>query len=141
MLMKQAGKIIYRYHGQRNGQSSQAVLLRLTLVSDDDEKTLQSGGLRHLRLRRIARLTKEAAEHGVLLGYEDLSMLLLTSLATLKRDISCLEAAGLEVLLRGRRKKRTDKTVTTQDLPKRRNTVFNKESVSGRQLIQQEGLV
>jgi hypothetical protein len=43
----------------------------------------------------------------VLLGYEDLSLLLLTSLATLKRDISCLEAKGLEVLLRGRRKKRS----------------------------------
>ncbi len=139
--MKQAGKIIYRYYGHRNGQGSQAVLLRLTLVSDDDEKTLQSGGLRHLRLRRIARLTKEAAEHGVLLGYEDLSMLLLTSLATLKRDISCLEAAGLEVLLRGRRKKRQCRAEEPPAVLQKIDSGQHRSQAAARQFLQQERAV
>jgi hypothetical protein len=136
--MRQAGKITYRYSSHRNGHGSEEVILRLTLVSDDDEKTLQSGGIRHLRLRRIARLTKEAADHGVLLGYEDLSMLLLTSLATLKRDVSCLEAKGLEVLLRGRRKKRLGESGVPCTPAPETTTGFSLEPVLVRQLVQEE---
>lgn len=136
--MRQTGKIIYRYSCSKNGHGSEDVVLSLTLVADDDEKALQSGGIRHLRLRRIARLTREASEHGVLLGYEDLSMLLLTSLATLKRDISSLEARGLEVLLRGRRKKKVNKAYEPHAPIQSKNAGLHRDPVHGRHPVLQE---
>ena len=78
--------------------------LRLTLVSPEDEATLRVEGLAVLRRRRIVRLTGEAVKQGGMLGYEDLVDLLLTSLATLKRDIGWLEKNGHYIRLRGRRK-------------------------------------
>ena len=78
--------------------------LRLTLVGQGDEDTLRQDGLAGLRRKRIVRLTDEAQEQGVLLGYKDLADLLLTSMATLKRDVNFLEEMGHSVLLRGRRK-------------------------------------
>ncbi len=77
----------------------------LTLIGQSDEEVLKREGLRRLRLRRILRLTHEAEEQGTLLRYEDLSALLLTSISTLKRDVSYLERMGKRVPLRGRRKK------------------------------------
>jgi len=78
--------------------------LRLTLIGQGDEEALREGGLVGLRRRRIVRLTQEANRQGGLLSYEDLSGLLLTSLATLKRDVKHLEMEGHFVPIRGRRK-------------------------------------
>jgi DeoR/GlpR family transcriptional regulator of sugar metabolism len=69
-----------------------------------DEDVLRVEGIASLRRRRIVRLTEEARQQGVLLGYEDLAGLLLVSMATLKRDVSYIENGGYTVFLRGRRK-------------------------------------
>lgn len=77
--------------------------LRLTLVGQDDEDVLRQTGIVGLRRQRILRLTKEAEMQGSLLSYTDISGLLLTSAATLKRDINYLEKHGTIVLIKGRR--------------------------------------
>jgi hypothetical protein len=89
------------------GDGPQAARVTLTLIGQGDEDTLRREGLAGLRRKRIVRLTREAVEQGVLLGYEDLSGLLLTSLATLKRDVGHLERRGVGVSLRGRRRNGT----------------------------------
>lgn len=81
-----------------------ALRLRLTLVGQGDEEVLLEEGLSGLRRRRILRLALEAEKQGYLLGYEELSGLLFTSLATIKRDVRSLEDAGYSVHLKGRRK-------------------------------------
>jgi len=78
--------------------------LRLTLIGQGDEETLKREGLAGLRRKRVVRLTKEAEYQGYKLSYEELSSILLTSLATLKRDVQVLEEDGEEVVLKGRRK-------------------------------------
>lgn len=77
--------------------------ITLTLIGQGDRDVLKKQGLRALRLKRIIRLTEEAYEQGFLLSYEDLSRLLVTSISTLKRDISYLERNGHRIRLRGRR--------------------------------------
>jgi hypothetical protein len=98
------GKVEYRAAGSGNGRGKTRKALRLTLVGQGDEETLRQEGLAALRRKRIIRLTKEAIAQGVMFTYEDLSGLLLTSLATLKRDVHCLEQQGKTVTLKGRRK-------------------------------------
>jgi len=93
------GKIEYALSGSDGVKS-----LRLTLVGQGDEEALCRAGLAGLRRKRILRLANEARIQGKLLGYDDLSVLLLTSLATLKRDVTKLEREGEFVPLRGRRK-------------------------------------
>lgn len=83
---------------------SKELKLRLTLVGQGDGEVLRKMGLAGLRRQRILRLTDEAQKQGSPLGYEDLSSLLLSSLATLKRDVFRLESGGVEVQIRGRRK-------------------------------------
>ncbi len=78
--------------------------LRLTLIDMNDEDTLSAQGLSELRKKRIVRLTEEAQKQGMLLSYEDLNALLLSSVSTLKRDVSLLEKHGCVVHLKGRRK-------------------------------------
>ena len=77
--------------------------LMLTLVDAADEDTLSSQGLSELRKKRIVRLTEEAQKQGMLLTYEDLNALLLSSVSTLKRDINSLKREGYVVSLRRRR--------------------------------------
>lgn len=101
------GKVEYVCLDQLTRKDVRPKPLTLTLIDHGDEGLLDSKGLRALRHRRIMRLTSEASEQGVLLSYDDLSALLLTSLATLKRDISYLETRGLVVMLKGRRKNGT----------------------------------
>ena len=96
------GKIEYILFEARN-PGGEARKLRLTLVGQGDESALKEGGLAGLRKRRIVRLTHEAKRQGSLLSYEDLAGLLLTSLATLKRDIRHLEDMGHFVPVRGRK--------------------------------------
>lgn len=81
------------------------IALRMTLVGVDDLRILGSDGLAGLRRTRLVRLASEAVAQGVLLGYEDLSRLLMTSSSTLKRDVSVIEAAGLSVPIKGRRRR------------------------------------
>ena len=82
---------------------SSAKTLMLTLVGMNDEDILSSQGLSELRKKRIVRLTEEAQKQGMLLSYEDLNALLLSSVSTLKRDVNSLERQGCFVHLKGRR--------------------------------------
>ena len=76
---------------------------RLTLNdTNSDLQTLATYGLAGLRRHRILRLTKEAYDQDALLSYEDLSVLLTTSPATLKTPHSPVVAGRiLSVMTRG----------------------------------------
>lgn len=75
---------------------------RLTLNDTNaDLQALATYGLAGLRRHRILRLTKEAYDQDALLSYEDLSVLLTTSPATVKRDIRQLKKDGYFVMTRG----------------------------------------
>lgn len=78
--------------------------LRLTLIGMKDEDILRAYGLSELRKKRVLRLTHEAQRQGRLLSYEDLNALLLSSISTLKRDVSLLEKQGCAIHLKGRRR-------------------------------------
>jgi hypothetical protein len=97
------GKIAYTL---TDGNGDGPRTLRLTLIGQGDEDTLGKEGLAGLRRKRIVRLTNEARLQGALLSYEDLSVLLFTSLATLKRDVKQLDSEGDPVPLKGRRHSR-----------------------------------
>jgi hypothetical protein len=97
------GKIEYVVSKAGNGEK-RLVKLRLTLIGQGDDYVLKEEGLAVLRRRRILRLAGEAESQGFALGYRDLSGLLFTSLATIKRDVKCLEEKGVRVPIRGRRK-------------------------------------
>lgn len=97
------GKVEYILFEARRPEGGAPKKLRLTLIGQGDEAALGEGGLAGLRRRRIVRIAHEAKRQGMLLSYEDLSGLLLTSLATLKRDITHLEKEGQSVPLRGRK--------------------------------------
>jgi hypothetical protein len=97
------GKIEYIISRPGSGGKS-LVKLRLTLIGQGDDNILREEGLAALRRKRIMRLTGEAENQGFVLGYKDLSGLLFTSLATIKRDVKCLEEQGIRVPIKGRRK-------------------------------------
>jgi hypothetical protein len=61
--------------------------LNLTVCCEGDSDVLGSLGLAELRRQRMLRLIEEAREQGARLTYRDLSLILLTSKATLKRDM------------------------------------------------------
>ena len=94
------GKVEY-YVDNKGGL---AVKLRLTLVGQGDDEVLRDEGLSALRRQRVHRLATEAERQGHLLGYDDLSSLLFSSVATIKRDVSVIELSGLVVPLKGRRR-------------------------------------
>ncbi|MDP2166844.1 MAG: DUF1670 domain-containing protein [Thermodesulfovibrionales bacterium] len=98
------GKVEYIIFEAGNSDFGVSRKLNLTLVGQNDDAALREGGLAGLRRRRIIRLTNEAARQGALLSYEDLAGLLLTSLATLKRDIGHLEKEGHAVPRKGRKR-------------------------------------
>jgi hypothetical protein len=72
--------------------------LKLTFCCDDERR---AGDLRYLRRMRLTRILTEAGAQGARLGYKDLSVIMLTSKATLKRDVSFLRRNGFDVRLRG----------------------------------------
>ena len=72
--------------------------VRLTLCSADDR---DSKGLAELRRRKLSRLLDEAMRQGARLSYRDLSLIMLTSKATLKRDVNHLRRLGQDMPLRG----------------------------------------
>jgi len=109
------GKIEYICVTQKQGRQT-VTPLNLTLIGHADEDVFVKKGVRELRHVRIVRLTQEAETQGCLLGYDDLSALLLTSVATLKRDICYLESHNRTVHLRGRRKKRSAKETASGGL-------------------------
>lgn len=72
--------------------------LRLTVCSDEDRGAL---GHAERRRRRLSRLIREARNQGASLSYRDLCIIMLTSKATLKRDINFLRSNGMEIPLKG----------------------------------------
>lgn len=91
------GNLIYKIEDGHRLMS-----LQLTVCAEDDFKYTS---LSEVRRKRIIRLLSEAKEQGHLLSYKDLNLILLSSVSTLKRDISILEKNGYSVPLRGRRVK------------------------------------
>ncbi len=65
--------------------------LRLTYCCDDDLAVLSRSGLAELRRQKALRLMDEAERQGARLSYRDLSLILLTSKSTLKRDMRTRE--------------------------------------------------
>lgn len=80
--------------------------LKLTVCSEDDR---QIAGLQAMRRRRLSRLLNEAMTQGARLSYKDLRIIMLTSKATLKRDVSYLRKRGVEMPLKGNVPKLRDK--------------------------------
>jgi hypothetical protein len=68
--------------------------LRLTVIT---EQEAGRGGLAGLRRKRLMRLVAEARLQGARLTYSDLSMIMLSSRATLKRDVGFLRRLGHDV--------------------------------------------
>lgn len=91
-------------------------VLNLTLVGEEDDDVFRKYGLMELRRRRILRLVREAEEQGCALSYGDLAKILLTSVATLKRDVAVLEKRGAYLPLRGRRKHLSDRIKAGEDV-------------------------
>lgn len=69
---------------------SRLTALKLTVCSKED-----NGGVPSARRKRLSRIILEANSQGAKLSYRDLSLILLTSKATLKRDINYLKRHGL----------------------------------------------
>lgn len=65
--------------------------LRLTVLSESDRPI---SGLAGLRRQRLMRIVEEAHRQGGRLSYSDLSIIMLSSRATLKRDVSLLRQNG-----------------------------------------------
>lgn len=61
--------------------------LKLSVCTERDMEVICSSGLAESRRNRIVRLIEEARGQGVRLTYKDLSLILVTSKATLKRDM------------------------------------------------------
>lgn len=95
------GKIEYEVYAS----DTERMKLHLTLVGLEDFDVLKSEGLAALRRRRLGRLTREALAQGWPLSYDELSMLLFTSVSTLKRDVVYIEKTGERVSLRGRKRR------------------------------------
>jgi hypothetical protein len=78
------------------------VTVRLKLIDlNSDLEALASFGLAGIRRHRLARITRQAYDQGALLSYEDLSMILTSSPATIKRDIALLRKQGMFIITRG----------------------------------------
>lgn len=71
--------------------------LKLTICSVEDRSN--GDGLADVRRKKLNRLLNEALTQGARLSYRDLSMIMLTSRATLKRDVSYLRRIGMEIPL------------------------------------------
>lgn len=87
------GRLIYKVE---DGHS----LRELMLTVCHEEDFIKYSNLSEVRRRRIIRLLHEAKEQGCLLSYKDLHLILLSSLATLKRDISYLRKHGVEIFIK-----------------------------------------
>jgi len=78
------------------------VTLKLRLMDiNSDFEALANYGLAGLRRHRLERITRQAYDQGALLSYEDISMILTTSPATIKRDVALLKKHGKFIMTRG----------------------------------------
>lgn len=78
------------------------ISVKLTLHDPQaDLEVLQQKGIAGLRRHRLKRLTKEAIDQGGVLSYEDLAILLTTSIVTIKRDVARLRREKETILSRG----------------------------------------
>ena len=78
------------------------VTLTLKLMDiNSDFEVLANYGLAGLRRHRLERITRQAYDQNALLSYEDVSMILTTSPATIKRDVALLKKQGKFIMTRG----------------------------------------
>ncbi len=78
------------------------VTLKLKLMDiNTDFEVLANFGLAGLRRHRLERITRQAYDQNALLSYEDISMILTTSPATIKRDVALLKKEGKFIMTRG----------------------------------------
>jgi hypothetical protein len=68
-------------------------MLRLTVCADEDG---EARGLAVQRRKRLSRILSEASGQGAKLSYRDLSIIMLASKSTLKRDLKYLRRHGLD---------------------------------------------
>jgi hypothetical protein len=87
-----SGTLIYWVKDSENTLRS----LRLTVCAEDDRP---GNGLAEMRRKRLNRLLQEALKQGARLSYRDLSIIMLSSKATLKRDVSYLRNLGMDIPL------------------------------------------
>ena len=81
-----SGTLTYWVQDGKNSLRS----VRLTVLSEDDH----GAGVAETRRRRLGRILQEAIWQGARLSYRDLGMIMLTSKATLKRDMNHLRQSG-----------------------------------------------
>ena len=67
--------------------------VKLTLCSEDD--LISTAGTSEMRRMRLARILEESRKQNMSLSHGDLSMILLVSRATIKRDFNHLRKLGL----------------------------------------------
>lgn len=77
------GKLIWYVKGDKDTIRS----IKLSLCCEDEEEVLKEKGIGELRRRRLLRVLKETSSQGVKLTYTDLTLILLTSKSTIKRDL------------------------------------------------------
>jgi hypothetical protein len=78
------------------------VSVTLTLHNpEEDLAVYKKSGLRGLRHHKIVRITNEAIDQGGLLSYEDVAIILTTSVVTIKRDMSQMRKKGIILPSRG----------------------------------------
>lgn len=92
------------HHGVMKGNLSYKIenghrLMPLSLTICNEEE-LKNKSLQEIRRQRLMRLLREAKEQGCLLSYKDLKLILLSSLATLKRDVGYMRNKGIEVVIK-----------------------------------------
>lgn len=94
---------VLTYWVKEGEQNLKAV--KLTICADED---CDHGSVSASRRRKLTRMLSEASAQGCRLTYSDLSMIMLTSRATLKRDVSYLRRNGLSLQMeRGTRKRKS----------------------------------
>ena len=76
------------------------ITLKLMDINTDFD-VLANFGLAGLRRHRLERITRQAYDQNTLLSYEDISMILTTSPATIKRDVALLKKDGKFIMTRG----------------------------------------
>jgi hypothetical protein len=89
-----SGTLNFLAHDGRNRYRS----LRLTVCSGGDWSNASSVDMRRARL---GRLMEEATTQGARLSYRDLTMITLSSRATLKRDVRHLRRLGFNIPMGG----------------------------------------
>lgn len=87
MKVEASGKLTYWVRDGKNTMRS----LKLTVCDRHDVSVIREAGVSELRRVRIKRLLVESLQQGVKLTHKDLSLILLTSLATIKRDLKALK--------------------------------------------------